>query len=229
MELFAVSKMPAKAIIFVAHPDDEVFCGGLICSMCQMGTRVTLAILTRGEGARNDKLPPARLAEQRTEEVINSAEALGIHDVRFLGYPDPPRVEGRLPAPVVSETNLQGGIRQILSETGASIVVTHGSDGEYGHPAHRLMHRVVKNGLKGSSRIIGLGMNAWRSDFCMKGLLNRMDFPRFLVDGTAFEQERIRSLRCHKSQVYIFEDFARGSAEDYVRKSRLEYYSILHR
>ena len=54
-----------RAVVVVAHPDDEVFCSGLICALKHLGCHVTVLCLTRGEGGPCDGFPREELGEIR--------------------------------------------------------------------------------------------------------------------------------------------------------------------
>jgi LmbE family N-acetylglucosaminyl deacetylase len=79
-----------RALVVVAHPDDVDFgAAGTIASWTKAGTAVTYLLCTDGDAggfdpavARSD-IPLIRRAEQ-----IAAGAILGVHDVRFLGYPD---------------------------------------------------------------------------------------------------------------------------------------------
>jgi LmbE family N-acetylglucosaminyl deacetylase len=47
---------------------------------------------------------------------------------------------------------LVGQIRGAIRSAEADVVLTHGRDGEYGHPAHQLLHRATYQGVRHSTR-----------------------------------------------------------------------------
>lgn len=94
----AVSSLPeldvsdwGRAVVVVAHPDDEVFgAGRLISSLEQRGVPVEVIIASRGEGAFEELDGDARerLARTREAESRRAAEVLGLPAPRLLGFPD---------------------------------------------------------------------------------------------------------------------------------------------
>jgi N-acetylglucosamine malate deacetylase 2 len=80
-------------LVVFPHPDDEAFgVSGTIATHVQNGTPVTYACLTLGEMGRNMGNPPftnrENLPKIRKEELKAAAAALGIQDLRMLGYRD---------------------------------------------------------------------------------------------------------------------------------------------
>jgi bacillithiol biosynthesis deacetylase BshB2 len=75
------------------HPDDEAFgVSGTIATHVENGTPVTYACLTLGEMGRNMGNPlftnRENLPKIRKEELKNAADAIGIQDLRMLGFRD---------------------------------------------------------------------------------------------------------------------------------------------
>ncbi|MGH9262258.1 MAG: PIG-L deacetylase family protein, partial [Acidimicrobiales bacterium] len=73
----------ATLVAFHAHPDDECLTtGGTLARAVDDGHRVVVVYATRGEvGEVPDGLlaPGETLVERRQDEVMRSAEALGVH------------------------------------------------------------------------------------------------------------------------------------------------------
>jgi N-acetylglucosamine malate deacetylase 2 len=137
-----------NVLCLVAHPDDEtILCGGAIALLAARGAHVHVACLTRGEGGELGEPPAAareRLGEVREQEMVCAVQKLGGRSLTFLGYVDP-RVgpDEALFAPPHDPTLLAGQIVNSIQHTAAEAVLTHGSNGEYGHPAHLLMHQMT--------------------------------------------------------------------------------------
>src|SRR5262245_46037935 len=133
-------------VCLVAHPDDEtILCGGTLALLAARGVDVHVVALTRGEGG--DLGEPARadrqhLGEVREQEMVCAVGKLGGKSLTFLGYVDPTVGEGEvLYAPEHDPTLLSGQIIASLKQTSAQVLLTHGTNGEYGHPAHKLVHQ----------------------------------------------------------------------------------------
>lgn len=82
--------MPERVVVIVAHCDDIEFgMAGTIARWTDAGAHVTYCIVTDSSSGSNE--PNAdleELIETRQQEQIAAAKMLGVHDVRFLNYPD---------------------------------------------------------------------------------------------------------------------------------------------
>lgn len=74
-----------QVLAFTAHPDDlELFCGGTLRRLHQLGCPITVVDATDGEkGVNMQNLAPRRQREQR-----QAGRLLGYDDIRFLHFPD---------------------------------------------------------------------------------------------------------------------------------------------
>ncbi len=77
------SAPPLDILAIAPHPDDaELFCGGLLAKMAQLGYRVGILDLTRGEKASRGT------ADLRAQEASRAAQVLGVAWRGNLGLPD---------------------------------------------------------------------------------------------------------------------------------------------
>lgn len=205
--------MKSAAILAVlAHPDDELFCSGLLCKAVESGLVVHLAYLTRGEGgapADGREWTVAAVAATREREARTAAETIGAASVQFLGYVDPPPATTgeeqpgnsyELFEPEHDPVQLTQRLRALIDELMPVVVITHGSNGEYGHPAHRLLNRALRALLDGDERIGLIGFNAGLSTHRLPMLLNTGDPVDFSVDVRPWASARAQSLRAHRTQ-----------------------------
>ncbi|MEV6301383.1 PIG-L family deacetylase [Actinoplanes sp. NPDC051861] len=110
-----------------AHPDDEAYLtGGLMALARDAGSRVVCVTATRGELGGD----PA----QRTAELRNCLDVLGVTEHHWLGYRDGEC--GRVP-PSGAVARLCDLIDEIRPDT----VVSFGPDGNTGHPDHQAVGR----------------------------------------------------------------------------------------
>src|SRR5207248_8918131 len=141
-----------RALVVSAHPDDEtMFAGGYIARLAAEGHDVVLLCSTRGEGGEVGEPPvgpPERLGEFRERELRCAGRALGASEVRFLDFVDP-RMEigGTARAIAATLDEFVAALRPHLEELRPDLVLTHGSNGEYGHPQHVFTHRAVFRAL----------------------------------------------------------------------------------
>lgn len=133
-----------------AHPDDESFgSGGTLAHYARSGIQVTLVCATRGEvGEISDPAlaTPENLGQVREQEMLAAAQALGVGDVRFLGYRDSgmagteennnPQAFVNAPAEAVVKQ-----LVQIIREVRPQVVLTFDPKGGYGHPDHIAIHQ----------------------------------------------------------------------------------------
>jgi LmbE family N-acetylglucosaminyl deacetylase len=79
-----------RVLVVAAHPDDVDFgFAGSVAQFTDAGIEVTYCIVTDGDaGGAETGLPREEMAPRRREEQTAAAAVVGVHDLRFLGYPD---------------------------------------------------------------------------------------------------------------------------------------------
>ncbi len=99
-----------RLLVIAAHPDDVDFsAAGTIALWTDAGIEVTYCIVTDGAaGGRDESMPRAEMAQVRRVEQATAAKHVGVHDLRFLGYPD-----GRLEPTLGLRKDLARVIRQV--------------------------------------------------------------------------------------------------------------------
>jgi len=145
-QLFPRSKTlrPGRLLAVFAHPDDESLnIGGLLAKAKKEGIETYLVCLTKGEkGVVDPGVSGERLGKQRTKELNQAGEILGLTKIFTGGLPD-----GDL-------YNQQERIKQILEEIMVQIqpgvVITHDPSGGTGHPDHITASLAVKSVLSSS-------------------------------------------------------------------------------
>jgi N-acetylglucosamine malate deacetylase 2 len=201
----------SSLLCIVAHPDDEtILCGGTLARLAAQGVAVHVVSLTRGEGGELGEPPRcsrAELGEVREQEMVRAVGKLGGRSLTFLGYEDP--VVGpndTLSAPEHDPVMLAGQIVNCITQFAPEVVVTHGSNGEYGHPAHQLVHTSVLAAvasLKDSS--------PWLYSFAASypqhpypRLSNAADPADLVVDVAAYLDQKEAAALCHATQTALF-------------------------
>ena len=77
-------KPPKRVLVIAAHPDDEVLgCGGTVALHTKAGDHVTSVIMCEGESLRY-----GQNGVGQAEHIRRAAAALGVCDVRPLGFAD---------------------------------------------------------------------------------------------------------------------------------------------
>lgn len=79
-----------RALVVAAHPDDVDFlASGTVARWTAAGTTVTYCVVTDGDaGGFDPQTLRTDVPELRREEQVRAAKAVGVNDVRFLGYAD---------------------------------------------------------------------------------------------------------------------------------------------
>ena len=134
MDVSATPTVPKRALVVSAHPDDVDFgAAGTVARLTRAGTEVHYCMVTDGDageapegGARAD-VGALRQAEQRA-----AAAAVGVGEVRFLGYPD-----GRL----VVSLDLRRDLSQVIREVEPEVVICQSPERRWdrvfaSHPDH---------------------------------------------------------------------------------------------
>ena len=139
----------AAILVVSAHPDDEtLFAGGTLAMYAKEGHDVYILETTRGEGGEVGEPPLAtleNLGAVREQEVRNAARALGARKIFFLPYVDPHMEIGGTPRKIDAPIQeFAKAIGEYMGRIQPDLVITHGSNGEYGHPQHIYTHILQK-------------------------------------------------------------------------------------
>lgn len=208
------SSRPA-VLCLVAHPDDEtILCGGTLALLAARGVAVHLVCLTRGEGGELGE-PPVTTREQlgatREAELVAAAGALKVASLTLMDYVDPDvGPDGALSAPVHDPVMLTGQILGCLEQFKPQVVLTHGSNGEYGHPAHVLVNQMTRAALGTLVEEKAPVIPAWYTFAAVYAehpyprLANADDPADLVIDVTAVMDQKEAAARCHASQQALF-------------------------
>ena len=191
-----------RVTLVVAHPDDEVFCSGLICALADRGAEITLACFTRGEGGITEEVKITELAALRESELRKAADILGIKELHFLGYIDPVPRRGTCHEPEHDPATLSSDLRALFVTTEPDLIITHGSSGEYWHPGHILLHDYVRSAAPTETTLVSF--NAFNAEHPIPEIINEDDRADFRCDARPYAERRERALRCHESQLGVF-------------------------
>jgi LmbE family N-acetylglucosaminyl deacetylase len=192
-----------RALVVVAHPDDADFgAAGTIASWTAAGTTVTYLMCTDGDAGGFDaavarsEIPAIRRAEQNA-----AGAAVGVHDVRFLGYPD-----GNLRATQDLRRDISRVIRQVRPErmliqsperNWARIPASHPDHLAAGEASINAIYPDARNPFAHVSLLRDEGLADWKV-----GEVWVMGHPTayHYVDVTDRFDTKIAALRAHKSQ-----------------------------
>lgn len=179
-------------LVFAAHPDDaELSCSGTIMKHIDLGYKVGIVDLTRGElGTRGS-------AEIRAQESAKSSEILGIHIRENLGFRD-----GFFE---IDEQHLLP-IIQVIRKYQPEIILANAKNDR--HPDHKRGGDLVSRAafLSGLSKIEtiidGKKQEKWRPKTIYRYIQEQNMIPDFVVDISGFEDKKIETIKAFKSQFY---------------------------
>src|SRR5271166_4910196 len=99
-----------RVLSITAHPDDVDFgTAGTVARWTEAGIEVVYCVVTDGDaGGFDEDFPRSEMPALRRAEQVTAAKCVGVHDVRFLGYPD-----GRVEATLDLRRDLARVIRQV--------------------------------------------------------------------------------------------------------------------
>jgi LmbE family N-acetylglucosaminyl deacetylase len=201
----------STVLAVAAHPDDELFGAGYLAKLTTEGNDLYILCTTRGEGGEVGEPPvgpKSRLGEFREVEMRNSGLALGARDVWFLDFVDPwMEIGGEALAIDATPDDFVRALAERIGALRPDLVVTHGSNGEYGHPQHVYTHRALFAAL-GS-------LQPWRPGelltWCantggpeVDRLVNRDDPADFELDVTPWFDRKLGAALAHRSQHAMF-------------------------
>ncbi|AOS65712.1 PIG-L deacetylase family protein [Actinoalloteichus hymeniacidonis] len=195
----------AKSVLVVtAHPDDVDFAASAtIAGWTACGVQVTYCICTSGDaGGGFDDTPRSEIAALRESEQRAAAGAVGVEDVRFLGYSD-----GR----VVDSLELRRDISRVIRAVRPERVLTHSPEFNWeriaiGHPDHRAVGAATVAAVYPDARnpfahpeLAEEGLDAWtvRELWLSGGPAERTNH---VVDVTATIDKKFAALAAHRSQ-----------------------------
>ncbi len=186
-----------RILLVLPHPDDEAFgASGTLAMHIHRGAQVTYACLTLGEMGRNMGFPPfanrVTLPQIRRRELEASCHAIGIQDLRLLGFHDK-TIEFEDP------DLLDGRIEALLKELRPELVITF-YPGYSVHPDHEACGAAVIRAvgrLPAAERPVVHGI-AFAPN-CEKALGK----PDVVNDVRPFLRQKLASIRAHRSQFQL--------------------------
>jgi LmbE family N-acetylglucosaminyl deacetylase len=192
-----------RILVIAAHPDDVDFsAAGTIALWTDAGIEVIYCIVTDGDaGGHDESVPRAEVPALRRAEQTAAAKQVGVHDLRFLGYPD-----GRVEATLGLRRDLARVIRQVRPDR----LVCPSPERNYvrlgiSHPDHRAVGSAALDAVYPDARnpfafpelLAGEGLEPWTVP---EVWLPGGPTPGHYVDITETFPRKIAALRAHASQ-----------------------------
>lgn len=207
-----------KVLAFFAHPDDEtMLIGGTLALLAKSGAEVHYLCATRGEGGEVGEPPVCKLDELgkvRAREMACAVENLSGRSLTFLDYRDPLVGNGEELYPYSDDLNaLAEQVAAYIHTSSADVVITHGTNGEYGHPAHVQSHQAAYLAVTslGTRAPLLYSVSASFPEHPRPRLANRADLADLVIDVTSALGQKTLAALCHRTQHALF-----------VRRSSLE-------
>ncbi len=198
-------------LVFFAHPDDEtMLAGGTLALLQGQGARIHYLCATRGEGGETGTPPVCsreELGAVRSQELACAVEALGGGRLNFLPYADPLVGEGdTLYAFTDRIEELVDSLVNLLQAEKPDAVLTHGSSGEYGHPAHLLCHSAMLAAFK---KLPAEKPFLYTFQAAFKGhpkprTMNENDGAHLVLDVSQVLDKKLAATLCHRTQHALF-------------------------
>ncbi len=195
-----------------AHPDDETCAAGTLIKYAQEGHAVYILTTTRGEGGSTG-VPPVcerpELGRVREQEGREAGAVIGARQVIYLPYVDPDATDGITKAIDATPEQFAASIQAVLEYLRPDVIITHGTDGEYGHPQHIFTQRATFQAL----RNLADAEPAWRPQevltWCaaypdpeVPAEMNQSDPADWFVDIRPYYPRKLEAFMQHRSQYY---------------------------
>jgi LmbE family N-acetylglucosaminyl deacetylase len=200
-----------RGVLFLgAHPDDEtVMAGGTLAMLHGRGIATHLVCATDGRGGEAGGIPeaatPVALARVREQEIRCAAEALGATSLTLLGYEDPVIGPGeKLYGFKADESVLVSQVADLIRLKEVSVVLSHGSNGEYGHPAHLQAHRAALQAARSHQLPVIFYSVAAAVPGIEDRLWNRSDPAHLALGITPWIESKHAAMLCHRTQHALF-------------------------
>jgi bacillithiol biosynthesis deacetylase BshB2 len=208
------STMERHILVVLPHPDDEAFgISGTLAMHVRNGAQVTYACLTLGEMGRNMGIPPfanrVTLPDIRRKELEASCQAIGIQDLRLLGFHDK-TIEFE------DKELLDERIDALLKELHPSLIITF-YPGYSVHPDHDACGDAV-------IRTVGrLSKDERPPVHCIafaKNLNQSIGEPNVIIDVKNYLKQKMASIQAHRSQFQAAELLGSKKLKDKEIKER---------
>lgn len=182
-----------SVVAFSAHPDDlELFAGGALRRMYQLGNHITVVVCTDGEGSR----PAKNLGEKRQHEQRRAGSILGYDDIKFLQLRD---------RSLEDQDDLKKQVREILDQENPQMLLTF--DYVHSHPwARHPDHLAIGEAVVHAAN---------EKDLDAIVYLYGSAKPDVLVDIAPVIRQKVWAVSSHRSQ---FPGFYRQGANALVRR-----------
>jgi len=209
MSVVDISSDVTRVLVVTAHPDDVDFgASGTVATLVTAGVSVTYCVVTDGDaGGFDPDVPRSQIPGIRRREQVSAAAAVGVDDVRFLGYKD-----GELTVTHELRRDITRVIRQVQPERVMTMSPVRNWDRiGASHPDHmaaaeatvQAIYPDARNQFAHPSLMNDEGLGEWHvAELWMFG----SPTPNTYVDVTDHIDDKLNALRAHVSQTEHMED-----------------------
>lgn len=198
-----------RVLVVTAHPDDVDFgAAGTVATWTAAGVEVTYCVCTDGDaGGFDPEVDRADIPAIRRAEQEAAAKEVGVHDVRFLGYPD-----GRL----VAGQELRRDISRVIREIRPQRMLVQSPERNWtrmpaSHPDHRAAGEAALDAIYPDARnpfahpelLRDERLEAWT--VAETWVMGRAENDHY-VDITDVFDRKLAALRAHVSQTSHMDD-----------------------
>lgn len=194
------SQRCSNALVVYAHADDELSNAGLIRTLANRGTEISLLILTDGAANQESDLTFCDENESitvcRTREMRHSAKLMGVKHLIFANLPD-----SRLSESVDKAAD---AVTNIINNSRPDCLVLMEASGLNGSADHRAAHQAVRQAFEATedNPLVFLSTLPWPLRFVLPSELpdNRTDRIHILELDEKLIQAKVDVGNAHKSQ-----------------------------
>ena len=193
----------SRILSITAHPDDVDFAAaGTVARWTEAGIEVVYCLVTDGDaGGFDEDFPREEIPAVRRAEQVAAAKCVGVHDVRFLGYPD-----GRVEETIGLRRDIARVIRQVrpdrvlIPSPERNLVRIYAN-----HPDHRAVGGAALDAVYPDARnpytfpelVRDDGLEAWTA---REVWISGGPAPNHHVDVTDVFDRKLAALKAHVSQ-----------------------------
>ncbi|MGV3600037.1 MAG: bacillithiol biosynthesis deacetylase BshB1 [Dyadobacter fermentans] len=199
--------MKLDILAITAHPDDvELCCAGTLLAQIALGKKVGIIDLTRGElGTRGTP-------EGRIQEGLDAARILGVEVRENAGLAD---------GFFKNDEEHQKAIIPFIRKYQPEIVITNAINDrhpDHGRGAALVAEACFYSGLRMVKTFDEQGneQEAWRPKNVFHSIQDRYINPDFIVDITAFHDQKIEAVKAFKSQFHVPDYKGEGEPQSYI-------------
>ncbi|MCI2419414.1 PIG-L family deacetylase [Saccharopolyspora sp. K220] len=210
-----------RVLVVTAHPDDVDFgAAGAVASWVATGVQVTYCVCTAGGAGGFGDVSRADMPRLRQEEQRAAAAAVGVTDVRFLGYRD---------GQVTASLQLRRDITRVIRAVRPDRVVSHSPEINWthlptAHPDHRAVGEATLAAIYPDARngfaypeLLQQDLQPWTvAELWMSG--SPEERINHVVDVTDYFDAKLAALSAHRSQTGHLDDL-RGMIRRYLARN----------